>query len=303
MINLSNSLAERWGAQLLSTYKGTSVKGGARYLLAKLGGGFGQTFVGQALEAQPALVDAGGGVYTLTPGGFIDSINDDSSDINLARVSGSNLYAFTSNNDATVTPAVTVAINSLGTGSLDLTLANKNNQKAVAGFMLSDGATIIPLVSKTDSFVVDIHLDTITGLELGKAMARAQFGVLGDVAADIDDMIVNVPGTDAIFVELCEQKFRVCAVVDSVAKYSAWSTSILHSGQSYHLELAVNFGAHNIQTISCSVAGKGSVGLEVPAGIVNTMTVFGRIGHSAAYTLASGYKMSAKIQSISVLKS
>jgi len=290
MINLTNSLAERWGAQLLSTYKVTSVKGGARYLLAKLGGGFGQTFVGQALEAP-------------TTNAFIDSIDDDSNDVNLARVSCSNLYVFTSNVDATATPAATVVIDSLGTGSLDLTLANKNLQKAVAGFMLGDGATIIPLVSKTDSFVVDIHLDDITGLELANTAARAQFGVVGDVAADVDDVIVNVPGTDAIFVELCEQKFRVCAVVDSVATYSAWSTSILHSGQGYHLELSVNFGAHDIQTVSCSVSGKGSVGIEVPSGIVNTMTIFGRIGHSAAYTLASGYKMTTKVQSISLLKS
>jgi len=286
MIKTSSGLIQRWSSLLFSAYKGQSPKVAARYLLAKLGGGFGENFVGKSLQVA---------------GANVAEIADNSSDVNEANVSNTNLYVFTSNEDATGVNSVTISIDSLYNGSLDLELAGKDAQKAVGGFALSDGVIEIPLVTKDDSYIVDFNISDLQGLQLDPSKARMQFGVAGDIQADITSEILNAPATDAIYIELAEQKYRAVCVVNSVVHTSAWAATMINSGESVHIELAVTKGAYGKQTVTASIAGKGHTGMEVPVGITQGLTLFGRIGHSATYAVADGYKLSCKVKSVSLV--
>ena len=282
MIKFTTGLVNRWAGALFSAYSGTSPDSAAKYLLGSLGGGVGITFIGKALQ------DATSFAYVADIGEVAGTA--------LAKVSNTNMYAFTS------ADASSVSITGTKNGSLNLVLTGTDSTAAVAGFAYSDSLLEFPLVTITDSFILNVDLAAVTGLELSLAKGRIQIGVGGGFQADLPDDVLTAPATDAVYVEISEQKFRLVAVVAGDFFYSPWSGAMLRSGDDVCLELAINFGAYGVQTASARVKGKGSVGLQIPKGITNDMTIFGRIGHTAAYLAAETYKLSAKVEVISLVK-
>jgi len=136
-------------------------------------------------------------------------------------------------------------------------------------------------------FQVSFEVAALSNAGYGGAISLAHLGVMGDAATNflvVDNMesnLTNAPSADFVAIELSNNQARLVTVVAAAAAYSPW--------------VELDLTGANILTIDYIAGAKRAAlfvnGVERTsvsrAAALGAMQLFGRVGHTASYVLAT----------------